>query len=233
MKNKETTKKLNFNEVITVIDISTWMNQFLQTVNKTFGERIWFIGLQGSYGRGEATETSDIDIVLILDKLSAMDIQTYNHMLDTLSHREQICGFLSGKKELLNWEASDLFQFYYDTKPIKGNLDELLLLIDESAINRAIKIGACNIYHGCVHNMLYEKSDEILKGLYKSASFVIQAICFKETGNYIRHQNDLLKTVSPDERVILETFYDLKNGRTPDFHKMSETLFHWSGLLIN
>ena len=81
--------------------------------------------------------------------------------------------------------------------------------------------------------MLYEKSDEILKGLYKSASFVIQAICFKETGNYIRHQNDLLKTVSPDERVILETFYDLKNGRTPDFHKMSETLFHWSGLLIN
>ena len=233
MKNKETAKKLNFNEVITVIDISTWMNQFLQTVNKTFGERIWFIGLQGSYGRGEATETSDIDIVLILDKLSAKDIQTYNYMLDTLSHREQICGFLSGKKELLNWEPSDLFQFYYDTKPIKGNLDELLLLIDESAINRAIKIGACNIYHGCVHNMLYEKSDEILKGLYKSASFVIQAICFKETGNYIRHQNDLLKTVSPDERVILETFYDLKNGRTPDFQKMSETLFHWSGLLIN
>ncbi len=216
-----------------MIDISTWMNQFLQTVNKTFGERIWFIGLQGSYGRGEATETSDIDIVLILDKLSAKDIQTYNYMLDTLSHREQICGFLSGKKELLNWEPSDLFQFYYDTKPIKGNLDELLLLIDESAINRAIKIGACNIYHGCVHNMLYEKSDEILKGLYKSASFVIQAICFKETGNYIRHQNDLLKTVSPDERVILETFYDLKNGRTPDFQKMSETLFHWSGLLIN
>ena len=43
---------------------------------------------------------------------------------------------------------------------------------DESAVNRAIKIGACNIFHGCVHNMLHEKSEDILRGLYKSAAFV-------------------------------------------------------------
>ena len=92
-----------------MIDITTWMKNFLQTLNETFSNRVWFVGLQGSYGRGEATETSDIDIVVILDELSAMDIQTYNDMLDTLSHRELICGFLSGKKEIMNWEPSDLF----------------------------------------------------------------------------------------------------------------------------
>ena len=118
-----------------MIEITTWMNKFLQTLNRNFGDRVWFVGLQGSYGRGEATETSDIDIVVILDELSALDIQTYNRMLDTLSHRELICGFLSGKKEILNWEPSDLFQFYYDTKPIKGSLDELLLLIDDDAVH--------------------------------------------------------------------------------------------------
>ena len=149
-------------------------------------------------------------------------------MLDTLSHRELICGFLSGKNEILNWEPSDLFQFYYDTKPIKGSLDELLLLLDNVAVNRAIKIGACNIFHGCVHNMLYEKSEEILRGLYKSASFVVQAICFKQTGNYISQQKDLLEIVSTDERVIVETFLGLKNGGMIDFHEMSETLFTWS-----
>lgn len=211
-----------------MIDISAWMNKFLQALNENFGERVWFVGLQGSYGRGEAIETSDIDVVVILDKLSAIDIQTYNSVLDTLSHRELICGFLSGKKEILNWESSDLFQFCHDTKPIKGSLDELLLLIDESAVNRAIKIGACNIYHGCVHNMLYEKSEEILRGLYKSASFVVQAICFKQTGNYISHQRDLLQIVAPDERVIVETFLVLKNGGMIDFQEMSETLFIWS-----
>lgn len=211
-----------------MIDINAWMQDFLQQLNKTFGDRVWFVGLQGSYGRGEATPTSDIDAVVILDELSASDLQTYNEMLNTLSHRELICGFISGKNEIINWEPSDLFQFYYDTTPIHGSLNELLTVIDENAVNRAIKIGACNIFHGCVHNMLHEKSEDILRGLYKSAVFVVQAIAFKQTGNYIRCQKDLLNVVSPDERVIVETFLKMKNGDTVEFSSMSETLFTWS-----
>ena len=211
-----------------MIDITIWMPKFLQALNETFGNRVWFVGLQGSYGRGEATETSDIDVVVILDELSAMDIHTYNTMLDVLPHRELICGFLSGKDEILHWESSDLFQFCYDTTPIKGSLDEVLAVVDESAVNRAIKLGACNIFHGCVHNMLYEKNEDILRGLYKSASFVVQAIAFKQTGNYISHQKDLLQVVSSDERSIVETFLNLKIGGTVDFNSMSETLFAWS-----
>ena len=175
--------KLEFDEVNIMIDITAWMKNFLQTLDETFENRVWFVGLQGSYGRDEATETSDIDIVVILDELSAMDIQAYHNMLDNMSHRELICGFLSGKKEIMNWEPSDLFQFCHDTTPIKGSLDEVMAVVDESAVNRAIKIGVCNIFHGCVHNMLHEKNEDILRGLYKSASFVVQAIVFKQTGN--------------------------------------------------
>ena len=211
-----------------MIDITVWMRNFLQSLNKTFGERVWFVGLQGSYGRGEATETSDIDIVVILDQLSVADIQKYNTMLDTLSNRELICGFLSGKDELLNWESSDLFQFYYDTTPIQGSLDELLTVIDKTTVNRAIKIGACNLYHGCVHNMLHEKSEDVLKGLYKSASFIVQAIAFKQTGKYVKHQSELRDVISADERVIIDTFLNLKNGGKVDFDLMSKALFAWS-----
>ena len=211
-----------------MIDITAWMKSFLTALNDTFANRVWFVGLQGSYGRGEATEASDIDIVVILDELSAMDIRTYNNMLETMPHRKLICGFLSGKNEIMNWEPSDLFQFYYDTTPIKGSLDELLSVIDESAVNKAIKIGACNIYHGCVHNMLHEKSEDILKGLYKSASFVVQAIAFKKNGKYIKHQSELRNIVSNDERIIVDTFLNLKNGGAVEFNLMSEILFDWS-----
>ncbi len=211
-----------------MLDITVWMKNFLRTLDETFGSRVWFVGLQGSYGRGEALETSDIDIVVILDELSAMDIRTYNAMLDTLPNREMICGFLSGKDDIMNWEPSDLFQFYYDTTPMKGSLDELLAVIDDSSVNRAIKIGACNIFHGCVHNMLYEKSEDILRELYKSASFIVQAIAFKQTGNYIRHQKELLQVVSADERVIVSNFLNLKKGGMVEFDLMSETLLIWS-----
>ena len=211
-----------------MIDMTVWMPGFLQALNETFASRVWFVGLQGSYGRGEATETSDIDVVVILDELSAMDIRAYHDMLDTLPHRELICGFLSGKSEILNWEPSDLFQFCHDTTPIQGSLDEVLAVVDESAVKRAIKIGACNIFHGCVHNMLYDKNEDILRGLYKSASFVVQAIAFKQTGKYISHQKELLYVVSSDERAIVETFMNLKNDGTIEFNLMSETLFTWA-----
>ena len=215
-----------------MINVTVWTDDFLRALTDTFGDRVWFVGLQGSYARGEATESSDIDIVVILDELSASDITSYNAMLDTLSHRELICGFLSGKEEILCWEPSDLFQFYYDTKPLKGSLDELLSVIDESAVEKAIKTGVCNIYHGCVHNMLYEKSEDILKGLYKAASFVIQAICFKETGKYIIRQKDLPDAVSDEDRKISEAFMKIKNGGEVNFTEMSEMLFCWSAKLI-
>ena len=211
-----------------MIDINVWMNDFIQKLNEVFANRVWFVGLQGSYARGEATESSDIDVVVILDELNASDILTYHDMLDTLPHRELICGFVSGKDELLNWEPSDLFQFYHDTTAIKGSLDDLLPLIDNAAIDRAIKMGAGNIYHGCVHNMLHEQSEEILKGLYKAASFVVQAIVFKQTGNYIKHQSQLLQVASAEEQMITNTFLKLKSGAPVDFNDASRMLFEWS-----
>ncbi|MBR5572463.1 MAG: nucleotidyltransferase domain-containing protein [Oscillospiraceae bacterium] len=215
-----------------MIDISLWTKEFLKRAAETFGDRIWFVGLQGSYGRGEQTETSDIDIVLILDELSEADIGIYNEMLDIMPHRELICGFISGKSELLSWEPSDLFQFYHDTKPILGCLDEVLPLIDGAAVDRAIKIGACNIYHGCVHNMLHEKREETVKELYKAASFVMQALYFKKTGNYIAGQVELIKFADEKDQKIIRTFLDLKDGREIRFQEMSEALMAWSGNLI-
>lgn len=211
-----------------MIDIDIWMKYFLKALDETFKQRVWFVGIQGSYARGEATENSDIDMVVILDELTINDLQIYDRMLDTLSYRELICGFLSGKGELMNWDAADLFQFYYDTKPIKGSLDDLLVLIDDTALNRAIKTGVCNIYHGCVHNMLYDKSEDILKGLYKAASFVVQAIYFKQTGHYIRQQSELLEIVLSEERIIVDTFLTIKNGGVIDFKEISNILFTWS-----
>ncbi len=213
-----------------MIDIGVWTRQLLNKAEEAFGERLWFVGLQGSYARGDATDTSDIDIVVILDDLSFSDIEKYNSILDSLPYRELACGFLSGKKELLNWEPSDLFQFYYDTIPLLGSLDGLLSLLDPRVIDRAIKIGACNVYHGCVHNMLYEKSDEVLRGLYKSAAFVAQARAFKLTGRYIK-KRDELSELSDGEIVKISS--DLKNGGKVDFDEMSKKLFEWSKRLIN
>ena len=215
-----------------MFDAKAYLQNLIFALRNAFGERLVYVGLQGSYERGEATESSDIDVVVILDELTAADIAAYRQMLDTLPHRELICGFISGKQEILSWEPSDLFQFYYDTTPILGSLDALLGLIDDAAIDRAIRIGACNIYHGCAHNMLHARDTDALRGLYKSASFVVQAIAYRQTGRYVRSQTELLCVVEPEERAIVNTFLHLKRGGEVDFDPMSEALLSFAGKWI-
>ena len=209
-----------------------WTKQFLTALDSCFGDRVWFVGLQGSRGRGEAAETSDIDMVVILDELRVDDIATYSAMLDRLPHRELSCGFLSGRAEIAAWEPSDLFQLYFDTIPIRGSLDALLPLLDDEAVARAIRIGACNLYHGCVHNMVHDRSEDMLRGLYKGASFVAQAIGYQKTGRYLRHQGDLREILSTNDQQVVDTFLKLKNGGAVEFDEMSWTLFEWAGRLI-
>lgn len=214
-------------------DIKEWMKSFSAALEEAFGDRLFFIGLQGSYGRGEATEDSDIDVVVILDCLTADDIDTYDKVKDGFPEKESVCGFISGRQELVNWNPADLFQFYYDTRPVKGSIDELRELIDLQTVDRAIKTGVCNIYHGCVHNMLYDKSTKILKELYKSATFVIRAVSFADTGRYTSELSSLVESARPEDKSVIRTFLQLKRGGEADLEQMSRELFIWAQNLIN
>ncbi|WP_312692568.1 nucleotidyltransferase domain-containing protein [Caproiciproducens sp.] len=216
-------------------DIDTWMKSYLNKLNSLFGSRLLFVGLQGSYGRGEATESSDIDLVVILDKAVAQDLKAYGAMLDTLPNREKVCGFISGQQELINWERSDLFQFYHDATPVLGSIDFLLPLIGKEDIRRAIRIGACNIYHMCGHNMVHEKDAGILKALYKTAAFTVQAVYYDQTETYIKQKVELIPVLQPQEREILQTGMMLKeqpDKALSDFERLSELLFNWAAGLI-
>lgn len=212
--------------------IDRWMEEYRRSAEERFGGRIWFMGLQGSYGRGEATEESDIDVVLILDRLDTSDLQEYSRMLDALPERNRICGFVSGREELLAWETSDLFQFCHDTVPVLGSLEPLLQGIGEEDIRRAVRIGACNIYHMCAHNLVHEKSMDILKGLYKSAAFTLQAVAFLQTGIYEKKKETLRLRLCAGDRQILETGLELKRKRTvldAELMPLSSLLLEWSG----
>lgn len=211
-----------------MVDIESWMKNYSELLQETFGNRIWFIGLQGSYARGEATDTSDIDAVCILDSVSVSDVIAYGKVLDALPSRSLCCGFFGGKDDLLRWEASELFQFYHDTIPFSGSLDALLDRIDAAAIDRAVLQAACGTYHGCVHNMLFERSDEILGSLYKSATFAIQASVYRESGCYAKCLVELLEKATGRDREVVATRLALKDGARLDFSPASEALFSWA-----
>ena len=54
-----------------LVDINDYTNRLTEELKTKFGDRLLYVGLQGSYLRGEATLESDIDIMLVLDEIHA------------------------------------------------------------------------------------------------------------------------------------------------------------------
>lgn len=214
------------------MDINTWTERYKTDALKTFGQKVWFIGLQGSRGRGEAEETSDIDAVLILESLSADDLERYGNMLDGLPERDKICGFVSGRAELEAWDKAELFQFCNDTVPLYGTLEKVLALVGREDICRAVKTGACGIYHAAVHNFIHERNKDSLKLIYKSAVFVLQAEIYLRDGVFIKKHSRLSGYLPPQERQILQNYFDMKRGGEILFKEFSEAIIDWSSAVI-
>ena len=90
------------------MDIIKWTDEFMKALQNTFGERIWFVGLQGSYARGEATESSDIDIMVVIDALSVNDLTAYRTIIESMDYFDRSCGFICSKTDLENWNPLEI-----------------------------------------------------------------------------------------------------------------------------
>lgn len=60
-----------------MIDINRYIAELTEKLENTFAERLLYVGLQGSYLRGEANGNSDIDIMAVIDGLDAADLAAY------------------------------------------------------------------------------------------------------------------------------------------------------------
>lgn len=60
-----------------MIDIRAYMRELVGTLKTVFEKRLLYVGLQGSYFRVEATEKSDIDVMVIIEEMKPNDLKEY------------------------------------------------------------------------------------------------------------------------------------------------------------
>lgn len=185
-----------------MIDIDNWITDLTIKLKTAFEDRLLFVGLQGSYGRGEATEDSDIDAVVILDQLTIEDLKQYKTILLTMPENDKACGFISGKQEIQNWPKHELFQFANDTRSIHGSLVGLLPSIERQDMIDSVKIAVSGLYHIACHSYLHGEP-QVLKELYKGAFFILQAIYYLRSDTYIGSKKELFPLLFEAEQEIL------------------------------
>lgn len=212
-------------------DLEEWLNIAIEKLQKTFSEKLLFVGLQGSYNRGEATPESDVDLVVILDKLSFEDLKQYRQIIDEMPYKELACGFISGRKELQNWSKSDLFQFFYDTKPLIGNLENIIQPPSIKDIKKSIKTSSETLYHAATHSFVHSVNyAEDLENLYKMTFFILQAKYFVETSVYIKTKNELLESLQGADREILNICInrkEIKSNEKSELENLYKKLIDW------
>ncbi len=213
------------------VDIGPWMALLVNRLQDCFGSRLVFIGLQGSYRRGEASPDSDIDAVVILDELGVGDLIAYRELVRQMPHSELACGFVSGRTELESWLPAELFQFYHDTRPLYGSLDFLLPRFGQEDFALALHIGACGLYHACCHSLLFSDADAALPALLKSSFFLLQAKIRLERGIYAGSREALRPYAQGDDAAVLSLCL-LPRVPPVQMQGAYELLLRWSGGLI-
>ena len=193
-------------------DVDIWLDTTIEKLQEKFSQNLLFVGLQGSYNRGEATDFSDIDLIVILENLTFEDLKRYRLIIDSLPHKEKACGFISGKNELQKWSKADMFQFYYDTKSLYGKLEDIIQPPSLDEIKQSIKISSENLYHATVHSFVHSNNYvEDLQNLYKMTFFILQAKYFVQTNNYIPTKKQLVEQLNETEKEILNICINKEN----------------------
>lgn len=223
------------------LDAFAWADEATKKLQNEFTNHLLFVGLQGSRARSEAQPTSDIDLVVLLDSVSASDLARYHTIIQSLPHYDLACGFIGSSSALASWPRHELFQFYHDTKPLFGKLPEVEPFTKNDAL-QAAQIGASGIYHAACHTSVFSNNalDETLQALYKGAFFVLQALQFARTGIYPHTKAELAKQFQSSKSFGTEARI-LDIGRNWNVHRpttnkeqqeLLDLLLRWSEQVI-
>lgn len=187
-----------------MVDLQKWLSQLQYKLRTAFGPRLLFLGLQGSYLRGEAGNQSDIDIMTVLDELHHEDLVLYRSIIQTMPHPELACGFICGREELKNWPRYEITTLRLGTCTLYGSLEPLLPPAGREDLTDHIRISAANLYHAVCHKAIYSgKGAEGLRGCYKSVFFILQELHLLRTDEFIPTRAELEMRLSGDEHELL------------------------------
>lgn len=225
-----------FGEEVCDMDYKQYLSDLIEALRHEMGERLLYVGLQGSYRRGEATASSDIDIVVIIDGLTTADLKAYRGIIETLPEPDKSCGFICGKDEMRHWNAGEICQMLHETQDYFGVLKDLMPEYSDYDIEQYIKICCGNLFHEICHRYVhstFEKNYSNLGQSYRNVFFILQNDYFLKYGVWISSQSELLSRLEGNDKAVLEQAMRIKTADQYDFETAYELLFDWCKGILN
>ena len=206
------------------------MEKLIAALRARFGARLLYVGLQGSFLRGEANEQSDIDAMVVLDELSVQDLADYREIIEGLGDFERSCGFICGKSELAAWNAFEICHLLHSTKDLYGKLAPLVPAYTRADVETYVKVSLNNLYHELCHRYIHAPHGKAKKALpftYKGVFFILQNMHYLRTGDFVGAKRELLSVLVGADKEVLEMSMALRIADEYDFEKAFTLIFDW------
>ena len=206
-----------------------YIDALTKLLSKAYCERLLYVGLQGSYLRGEATEDSDIDIMVVVKDITVSDLDEYRKAILSLEGYDKSCGFICGLDDLKNWNPLEICHLLHTTKDYFGKLSELVPAYTEQDVRSFIKMSVGNLYHEICHRYIHssrEKNVGALPFTYKAVFFILQNLYYLENGVFVSTKKELLARLDGNDKAVLETAMTIKDTDF-DFEEKFNLLFCW------
>lgn len=210
--------------------IDEYIDKLIDLLKDAFGERLVYIGLQGSYLRNEATKDSDIDIMAVISNISAEDLKTYQKALISIGNFDKSCGFICGKDDLEHWNPLEICHLLNTTKDYYGELKNLVPAYTMEDERNYVKLSLNNLYHEICHRYVHAGREYNISKLpvtCKSIFFIIQHLYYLSSGNFVPTKQELLECVQDEDKTVLDLSISLQNCTSYDFEKAFSVLFNW------
>lgn len=213
-----------------MFDAESYLARLTALLHEAYGERLVYVGLQGSYMRGEATEKSDIDVMAVVDDLSPSDLDAYRRAINELEEPEKSCGFIGSRADLMHWNLLEIAHLLHTTRDYYGTLSALLPAYTDEDVRNFVKISVGNLYHELCHRYIHsgrERSAERLPSVYKGVFYILQNLHFLQSGEFASTRAELLTRLSGQDHGVLERAMALHRGEAFDFDESFDLLFTW------
>lgn len=210
--------------------IEIYTAELLELLKIRFGERLVYLGLQGSYLRNEAHENSDIDIMAVIDNMCVGDLDLYRETLMDVGYYEKACGFICGKDELAAWNPLEACHLLHTTKDLYGTLSEYLPEYTLEDEKNYVRVSIGNLYHELCHRYLFagrQKSIVKLPAACKQVFYILQNLFFIESGVFYNSKAELIAHLEGQDKEVLTVCLDLQNTTEFDFNAAFSLLLSW------
>jgi predicted nucleotidyltransferase len=178
--------------------VDAWLASFLAKLKDRFGDRLVWVGHHGSWGRQEARPESDIDCIVVLDRVEDTDLNTYRDVVSSMPNARTLgSGLLMSVAELREMPRFHLVQFFYGRRVLYGSLQGIVAPPDPEELVTDIRLKAFDNLHAARHYLLYPhdlpRAVHKLKYPFKNCFYALQSWLLLTRGKFIPLKNEILE----------------------------------------